>query len=124
MDRGPVDLSPLDPFRDGERFDRLVQRIMDRAASELDRRAARDASIAAVLAGWARPALAAAAVIAVLATASVGALDPLGPSAQTADVDAVADAFDLPAPLAGWLADDGPPSVSALIAAAEGGQIP
>ncbi len=102
-----------------------MQRIVERAAAELDRRAAASAgSVVAVLAGWARPALAAAAAVAILATAAVGGFDPFERGAPAPEIASVIDALELPAPLAGWLAEGGPPSVSAVIAAAEEGQIP
>lgn len=125
MNRGPVDLSPLDPTVDRERYEQLVRRIVDRALPELDRRAAAaTASVVAVLAGWARPAIAAAAVIAILATATVDVLGPLDHGSGAAEGVTIVDVLELPAPLAGWLAEGGPPSISAVIAAAEGGQIP
>lgn len=118
MDKERLDLSVLDPGADQLRWERLVRRINEAAASELARRAALRGSVVGVLAGWARPMIAAAASVA-LASASVLALagrEPLGPEPG----QSVAEALRIPAPVAEWVADERSPDMTDLLLALEG----
>jgi hypothetical protein len=114
MDTERVDLSPLDPMEDRVRYERLVRRILDAADPELVRRT-REAGTLALVAGWARPALAAAAIIAALALGGLGAMHRQ--AAQPAD--SMADALGVPAPAADWLANGREPTTDDLVLAME-----
>lgn len=119
MDERPIDLTPLDPTLDRERWERRIAAIAVLAAPELARRAAREESPALVLLGWFRPALSAAAVLALCAGGALALLE--GPEGAPAPAAAV-DALRLPAPVALWLGDDQPPTVADLAVAVQGGQ--
>ncbi len=114
MEPERMDLGPLDPRRDALAYERLVRRVMDAAAPELERRARR-ASPLAVVAVWARPTLAAAAVIAVLAA---GALLSTDRPDREPWPDTV-EALGVPAPAADWLLDEREPTPSDLVLAME-----
>lgn len=108
MTPDPVDLSPLDPSNDRARWNALVHRILSAAGPELTRRAAVRSPMV-LLARWVWPTLAAASVIAlasllVLANARQPAPLPL------AQVQGVADALDVPAPMNAWLVSNREPS--------------
>lgn len=111
-----LDLSPLDPIGDRRAYDRLVRRIMEAAGPELARRAA-DRGPIALVAGWARPALAAAAVIAVIAIAAIAATERA--AGEAGEAGTVADALGVPAPAAEWLEEGREPTPAELILAAE-----
>lgn len=116
MENGRLDLSPLDPTEDRLGYERLVRRILDAAAPELRRRAAGGNPLALV-AGWARPALAAAAVIALVAIGALVATDRAGVPEDEAGT--VAEALGLPAEPAAWLSDGRAPTQEDLILAME-----
>lgn len=120
MDEEPIDLRPLDPTLDRERWERRIATIAALAAPELARRAvsANSASPALVLLGWFRPALSAAAVLALCAGAALALLEG---AAGTPD-PAMAETLRLPAPVALWLGEEQPPSVADLASAVQGGQ--
>jgi hypothetical protein len=120
MDEEPIDLRPLDPTLDRERWERRIATIAALAAPELARRAvsANSASPALVLLGWFRPALSAAAVLALCAGAALALLE----GAVSAPAPAMAEALRLPAPVALWLGEEQPPSVADLASAVQGGQ--
>ncbi len=130
MDEEPVDLRPLDPTLDRERWERRISAIASLAAPVLARRSALPSSALAsrevagpaqILLGWFRPALSAAAVLALCAGAAlvmlldgtVGASEPPPVMAQT---------LRLPAPVALWLGEEQPPSVADLATAVQGGK--
>lgn len=118
MDRERIDLSPLDPARDERGREGLVAGIMAEAAPELARRSARRRSVAAALAGWARPALAAALLLLAISAAVLGTAEPLeAPDAPT--VAGILEAPELPEPLTALLREEQPPSVAELIIAME-----
>ena len=114
MDTERVDLSPLDPAQDRLGYERLVRRILDAADPELARRA-REAGTLALVAGWARPAVAAAAIIAAVALGGLSAIQR--DSAQP--TDSMVDALGVPAPAAEWLEDGREPSAEDLVLAME-----
>jgi hypothetical protein len=68
MDEERIDLSPLDPARDPQRWQAFVERTLGRAEAALERRGR--AGAWGVLAAWGRPVLAAAAVLAAVLVAA------------------------------------------------------
>ena len=104
-----ADLSPLDPAEDRLRYERLVRRILDAAGPELERRA-RQAGPLALLAAWARPAVATAALIATVALGVLTAVERNGGEAVS-----MVDALGVPAPAADWLEDDREPTAADLV---------
>ena len=117
MDERPIDLTPLDPTLDGERWERRIAAIAVLAVPELARRAAAVESPLQVLVGWFRPALSAAALLALSAGGTLMLLLPAGAPEPAAAVDALR----LPAPIALWLGDDAqPPTVADLALAMQG----
>jgi len=119
MDADRLDLSALDPTADGERYEAMVSRIMERAAPELRRRAARE-SLFGALADWAWPALSAAAVLALLSGAAL-ALTRQQVSADD-NIVTVLDAMELAEPVSRWIVEERTPTTSDLIFALEGGE--
>ena len=114
----PLDLSALDPERDGAAYEALVARITGSAAAELERRAAVSSPVIS-LAAWLRPALAAAATLAVV---SAGTLLLVEEPARM-DLAAASNTepeLNLPSPIGEWLNDDAPPSVMEVMVALEG----
>jgi hypothetical protein len=116
MDDRPIDLGPLDPTLDRERWERRIAAISALAAPQLARRAAA-ASPALVLVGWFRPALAMAATLALCASAAL-LLSFDGASAPAVS----AESLRLPSAVDQWLGEDQPPTMAELAAAVGGGQ--
>ena len=118
MDEQPIDLRPLDPRLDRERWERRIATITALAAPELARRAAVVTDPSLVLLGWFRPALSAAAVLALCAGAVLAMLlqSPATPE------PAITETLRLPAPVALWLGEEQPPSVADLASAVQGDQ--
>jgi hypothetical protein len=109
--------APLDPTRDPERWEAMVQGIVDRAAPILAGYAARGP--AEWLATWVRPTLAAAAVVAALA---IGALVAGGRGAVAGSEAAaigLGDALGYPAPVSAWVSTGQPPTIEELVLAME-----
>jgi hypothetical protein len=122
MDRERLDLTALDPTRDTARWERLIGRINARASAELARRAAAQGAFAMV-ALWARPALAAAAALAAISAGTLIALErTAAPAAAIAH--SVVEALEVPSPAAAWIDEDRAPTVDdlILILAADGGE--
>ncbi len=119
MEERPIDLTPLDPTLDRERWERRIATIMVLAAPELARRAAVASSPSLVLVGWFRPAFSAAAVLALCAGAVLALLQ--GPAGGPEPAVAL-DALRLPAPVALLLEDESSPTVADLALAVHGGQ--
>lgn len=113
LGREPVDLSPLDPRGDPERWERMVAGIMARAALP-----------AAVvirgpwmaLAAWSRPALAAAAAVAALSLVTLRAT-PRPAEAAPEPAVTVVEALDVPRPMADWIVEGREPRRSDLLVA-------
>lgn len=117
MDRERLDLSPLDPRADPQRWERLVRAIATHAAPELARRARTAAGPMTWLARVARPALPMAAALAALS--AIGLALASRPSAEVSAPSGVIEALAPPDPLYGWLAESRSPATSDLILAIE-----
>lgn len=123
MDEPPIDLRPLDPTLDRERWERRIATLTALAAPELARRATAETGPALVLLGWFRPALATAATLALCAGAALAMLlQSSAPEPATPAMPAMAEALRLPAPVALWLGEEQAPSVADLASAVQGGQ--
>ena len=108
-----IDLSPLDPTRDPERFNQIVAAITAEAADELARRAR--ATPFTELARWQRPMLAAAAVLAII---SLTVMSRIELPDVTEDVTAgVEEALGVPSALAQWMWTDELPTTADLFSA-------
>jgi hypothetical protein len=108
----PIDFSPVDPTADPERFDRLVESIIARAADELAARRLRWNPVLQI-ASWKRPMLAAAALVAIIAGTVLTQVR--GPdTVTTAETDGIAEAVGVPVELAQWLWDGTVPSTADL----------
>lgn len=118
MERERLDLSPLDPTADPDRWERLIRSIRQRAEPELARRAAAR-SVLAVIGSFARPAMAAAAVLATLSTGVI-AVSMGGQEPQLYDGPVLEEALRLSAPVSNWLIEARAPSTYDLVLAIEG----
>jgi hypothetical protein len=115
MDGERLDLTPLDPTMNEERWERMVDGILQRARPELMRRAAR-AGLLGTLGDWMWPALTAAALAAVVSGAVLtrerGSPEPF--------VGGVVPALNMAEPVSAWLDENRSPQVADLIVALEG----
>lgn len=102
-----LDLSPLDPTSDAERFDRIVGAIMDRAADDLRARCARYNPVVRLV-EWRRPMLAAAAVLLLLCG---GILVRVRAPQPSSEVSGIAEAIGVPTLLAEGLRSDQMPTI-------------
>jgi hypothetical protein len=116
MDRDPIEMLPLDPRADTERWAALLQRVNSAAAPELARRAGIRAGGIVMLAQWSRPILAAAVVLALI---SVSVFRMTQRDHEVSGVATVAEALGFPAPVAEWLSDDRAPAEDDLLLALE-----
>ena len=109
-----MDLTPLDPARDPDRYERLVGAVTDAAAMELARRRLRTTAIGQV-ARWYRPMLAAAAAIAIAAVTVLTQVD----SGETGESDAgyadLAVALGFPQGFANLIDAEAPPTTADLL---------
>lgn len=116
-DLRPVDFGPLDPWKDPERYERMVQSVLRRASAELERRALRGEGPLAFLAGWMRPTLTAAAVVCAV---SLGVMTWSRPGAEAAVPQRnVVDELGLGAPVSLLALEEQPPTSSDLLLAVE-----
>lgn len=115
MDGERLDLTPLDPTMNEERWERMVEGILLRARPELVRRAAR-AGLLGTLGDWMWPALAAAALAAVVS----GAVLTRERTSIDSFAGGVVPALNVAEPVAAWLDEDRSPQVVDLIVALEG----
>jgi hypothetical protein len=113
MEPERMDLGPLDPAADARAYERLVRRVMDAAAPELERRARRTGPLGIVTA-WARPTLAAASIVAAFAAGALLSTDRTGPM-----VPGSVEALGVPDPAAEWLEDGREPDAGDLVLAME-----
>jgi hypothetical protein len=118
LDRDRLDLSPLDPAADRERWEGLVRELLLRATPELERRAAAAGALG-LLARWAVPALPLAAALAGLALA--GLFEAGRARATEPALAPVVAALDPPDPAYSWLAEARSPAASDLILAMQQG---
>jgi hypothetical protein len=108
-----LDLTPLDPTVDGDRFGRIVSAIMERAVDELEARRSR-ASALAQLVTWRKPMLAAAAILLLLCG---GVLFRVRVPEATSQVEyeGIAEAIGVPTVLAQGMRSDQLPSTAELL---------
>lgn len=116
MEPERIDLSALDPAEDQLAYERLVRRVMDAAAPELERRA-RGSGPLVLVADWARPTLAAASIIAALGAGALLATERVGPPGD--GEGSVVSALGMPNPAADWLETDRQPDSDDLVLAME-----
>ena len=105
---GPVDLSPLDPRRDPERWERMVSGILARAALA-------PRGPWGWLAAWRRPALAAAALISAVSLGTLWWAERAAAPAQNGQT--VVDALDVPRPVSDWIVEGRSPGLNDLYVA-------
>jgi hypothetical protein len=120
MDDDRLDLSPLDPTRDEDRFSRTVGRIMAAAAPGLARRRARATPIGTVVRWW-RPTLALAAA---LTMAAVGVLVNVQSTAAATEPQStgVAEALGIPTSMSAWVRAGGTPTAGQVFEALQEAQ--
>lgn len=120
MDDDRLDLSPLDPTRDADRFARAVGRIMAGAAPGLARRRARATPIGAVVRLW-RPTLALAAALAI---AAVGVLANVQDATAATEPEStgVAEALGIPTSMSAWMQTGGTPTAGQVFEALQEAQ--
>lgn len=111
-----LDLTPLDPTRDRDRWERLVYAITRRAAPELARRA-QEFGVLSILGRWVWPTLAAAALAGIIS----GAVLANGGSAEAEALGGIADALGLDDPLASWIEEGRGPETGDLLLVLERG---
>jgi hypothetical protein len=107
-----VDLGPLDPTADRQRFEEKVAAIMAAAGEELTARRYRHNALGQV-AVWRRPLLAAAAVVGIVSAAALATIDT--PSSATEADTGLAEAIGVPAQVAEWLSSDELPGLAELL---------
>jgi hypothetical protein len=104
-----LDLSPLDPRPETERWDGLVASIMARCAGELQRRQSqRRLGVFDGLLAWTRPALATAAALAALSLVALSRNESL---TSNDDSSTFIWSARLPAPVEVWLQEGQPPTM-------------
>jgi hypothetical protein len=104
-----LDLGPLDPRPDAERWEAMVAGIMSRCAAELQRRQnLRNTGVFEGLLAWTRPALATAAALALLSLVALSRNESL--AAGDASTTFIWSAR-LPAPVEVWLQEGQPPTM-------------
>ncbi len=108
-----VDLSPLDPTADNDRFNGIVSTIVERAGDELAARRARTGALAQMV-SWRRPMLAAAAVLLLLCG---GVLLRVRVPEATAELqyEGIAEAIGVPTVLAQGMRSEQLPSTADLL---------
>jgi hypothetical protein len=118
-----VNLTLLDPVREGARFDALARSIASEAMSiraagatgpgraDSRRRVPREAGALALMVAWSRPALIAASVILAVAIATLVAV----PAPAAAAPTSLAESAGIPAPLVEWSTTARKPNAAELI---------
>ena len=113
----PINFASIDPTADPAAFDRRVEAIIARAATELAARRVR-ANPVLQLASWRRPMLAAAALVAVVSATILTRIQVPQPIPQI-ETDGIAEAVGIPQQLAQWIWIDSLPSTADLYVAFE-----
>jgi hypothetical protein len=108
-----IDLSPLDPTVDSNRFDKIVSQVMERAGGELEARRARTSALAQVV-SWRRPMLAAAAVLLLLCGGVLFRVR-VPEAASEVEYEGIAEAMGVPTVLAQGMRSDQLPSAAELL---------
>jgi len=104
MDEQKIDLSVVDPSRDAERWETLVQSVVSRAVAARRRRL----TVGYQLLAWARPALAIAAGVALVSWAGrLASPEPNAPVAEAQEDPAIV--------LAGWASNDERPPATQIL---------
>lgn len=106
-----LDLSPLDPTADPERFDRIVGSILARAEHDVAARRVRGSAFAQVV-EWRKPTLAAAAVLLLVCA---GVLLGVRVPESAAQYESLAEAMGVPTVLAQGIRSDRIPSAAELL---------
>lgn len=112
MNEERVDLGPLDPRSDPDRFEHVVRSIVDTAGPELSLRRARS-SVFSQVSAWRRPLLAAAAVAGIVSLGTLSQVD--APGSATQDEVGVAEAVGVPETIASWVRSGETPSTAELL---------
>lgn len=112
----PIDLSAL-ALPPAQRA-RMAREVLRRAGPALARRPTSRSALA-LLAGWARPALAAAAVVAAISLAALAALASRTPERPVV-METVAEALRVPEPAGAWVVEERDPTDADLVRALEG----
>ena len=119
MNEDRIDLSPIDPLEDHERFEQLVGAITERATYQLAERRARFSAVGQV-AQWWRPMLAAAAVLLIMSVTTLARVD--APAADGQMTQSVSDdevsfavAMGVPQQFAQWIGTDEAPTPAELL---------
>jgi endonuclease/exonuclease/phosphatase (EEP) superfamily protein YafD len=113
-DNDRIDLSPLDPTRDSDRFDATVRSITTAAANELVARRSR-ADVFGQVARWWWPLLAAAVVTGVVSLATLAQVQVETSTTSTETEITIAEAIGVPQQLALWIESDEMPSSADLL---------
>ncbi len=108
----PINFASIDPTADPVEFDRRVEALVARAATELAARRVRSNPILQ-LALWRRPMLAAAAVVAVV-SATILTQVQVPQTIAPIETDGIAEAVGIPQQLAQWIWNDSLPSTADL----------
>lgn len=115
----PLDLTPLDPSQDPERWRGMMNAVMRRVEPSIRSRAAVAPTVLDVIRGWARVAVPAAAVMAALALGISQALTgPTGP--VLARTDPVEQWLVGEVAIPAWLRAERPPTPADLLLASGG----
>lgn len=107
-----IDLGPLDPMADEDRFEEKVASIMSAAGEELATRRYRRNALGQV-AVWRRPLLAAAAIVSIASLAALATIDT-GTGATDTETG-IAEAIGVPTQVAQWLRSDELPEPAELL---------
>lgn len=111
----PINFASIDPTADPAEFDRRVEALIARAATELAARRVRSNPILQ-LALWRRPMLAAAAVVAVV-SATILTQVQVPQAIAPIETDGIAEAVGIPQQMAQWIWNDSLPSTADLYVA-------
>ncbi len=111
-----IDFSPLDPSRDPQRFERIVNEISERAAPALAARRAEGYVLGQVTRWW-KQLLTAAAITGIVSVSTLARVEPPQPLESTEI--GIAEAIGVPGGVADWLWSDEEPTAEELLLALE-----